>query len=157
VLAREKRRRAPQTDALLALLAPVVGLLCIPVDLPRGCFGGVLGSLRSNPLHNYLAYLVPHDACAFFPEVCSDDGYLSAASFVAGTDLRLLLVEAGGDLMVFAIAMSGVCILAATWTLLCIARARRASVLSAWTLFTTILLVFTSSVFWARMLLLFAM
>jgi len=59
--------------------------------------------------------------------------------------------------MVFAIAMSGVCILAATWTLLCIARARRASVLSAWTLFTTILLVFTSSVFWARMLLLFAM
>jgi hypothetical protein len=136
----------------LALLAPVVSLLCVPVDLPRGCFGGVLGSLRSNPLRNYLAYLLPHDTCALFPQVCADDGYLSAPSFVAGTDLRHLLVDAGVDLMVFAIAMSGVCLLAASWTLICLARARRVSLVPAWTLFTTTLLGFSSSVLWARIL-----
>lgn len=135
----------------------IVSLLCIPVDMPRGCFGGVLGSLRSNPLRNYLAYLVPYDLCVSFPEACGDDAYLSAPSFVAATDLRLLLVEAGIDLMVFAIAMSGVCLLAATWTLLCVARARLASQLQAWTLFLSILLGFSSSVVWARILLLFAM
>jgi len=140
-------------DAVLATLAPVVGLLCLPVDLPRGCFGGVLGPLGSNPLRNHLSYLVPHDPCAFFPEACGDNGYLSAPVLVAGTDLRLLLVEAGVDLMVFAIAMCAVVSVAAGWTLVGAVHGRRASQPLLWTLFTTVFLVFTGGVFWARILL----
>ena len=140
-------------DALVAILAPVVALLCLPVDLPRGCFGGVLGPLGSNPLRNQLSLLVPHDACAFFPEACGDDGYLSAPVFVAGTDLRLLLVDAGVALMVFAIAMSAIVSVAAGWTLLGAVQGRRASQSLHWTLFTNVLLVFAGSAFWARLLL----
>ena len=140
-------------DAFLAILAPLVGLLCLPVDLPRGCFGGVLGPLGSNPLRNQLSYLVPHDACAFFPKACGDTGYLSAPVFVAGTDLRLLLVEAGVDLMVFAIAMCAVVSVVTGWTLLGAVQGRRASQPLLWTLFTTVLVVFTGGVCWARILL----
>ena len=139
-------------DVFVAILAPVVALLCLPVDLPRGCFGGVLGPLGSNPLRNHLSLLVPHDACAFFPEACGDDGYLSAPVFVAGTDLRLLLVDAGVDLMVFSIAMSAVLSIAVGWTLYGAVRGRRPSQFLHWTLFTTIL-VCTAASFWARALL----
>jgi hypothetical protein len=143
-------------DFFLAILGPVIGLLCLPVDLPRGCFGGVLGQLGSNPLRNHLSYLVPHDPCAFFPEACGDDGYLSAPLFLAGTDLRFLLVEAGVDLMVFAIAMSAVVSAAAGWTLVGAVQGRRASQPLLWTLFTTVLLVFAGEAFWTRVLLILA-
>jgi hypothetical protein len=145
--------RAARVDAFVAILAPVVALLCLPVDLPRGCFGGVLRPVGSNPLRNQLSLLVPHDACAFFPEACGDDGYLSAPAFLAGTDLRLLLVDAGVDLMVVAIAMSAIVSVAAGWTLFGAMWGRRASPSLHWTLFTTVLLVFAGGAFWARLLL----
>lgn len=145
--------RPARTDAFLAILAPVAGVLCFPVHVPRGCFGGVLGPLGSNPLHNHLSYLVPHDACVFFPEACGDDGYLSAPVFVAGTDLRFVLVEAGVDLTVSAIALLAVLAASAAWTLFGAVQGRRASQPLLWTLFTTLLSVAVLGVLWTRILL----
>jgi hypothetical protein len=79
-----------------------------------------------------------------------------AVDAYAGTDLRFLLVEAGVDLMVFAIAMSAVVSAAAGWTLLGAAQGRRASQPLLWTLFTTVLLVFAAEAFWTRVLLILA-
>ena len=153
---RRKGRRGARTDALLALLMPCVGLACFPVYYLPGCVVGWFGLLYANTLHVGLTAMVPHDACAIFPEACGEEGWRSAPRFFGGADLRLLVFDAAVDLLTFTIGMSAACLLATILTSSRLARAMAPPALSLWTLLVTLLLVLGCIEFWTRSLSLLA-
>ena len=129
------RRRARSTtiDAVLALLAPSIGLLTFPHHFGR----------PQNPLHLFLGRFVPRYDWKSLRTDCMGNPYGPADSVRAE-----LLAELAADFLIFAIAMFGVCALVTALTSVRVARARPPPRLALWTLVAAVLSVLAWAEFW---------